>query len=115
MPSDAVAHEFRSLVLFSLGRYEESAEAIYAVLAVGPGWDWATMINLYGNPQDYTSQLRSLESYVGAHLDSSAARFLLAYHYMRCGHDENAIDQLKRVLELTPGNNLLVLKTRSER
>lgn len=106
MPGDAVAHEFRSLVLFSLGRYDEAAESIYAVLAVDPGWDWDTMANLYGNPQDYTNQLRALESYVGANLNSSAARFLLAYHYMRCNHNDAAADQLKHVLELTPGNKV---------
>jgi hypothetical protein len=37
MPRDAVLHEFRSLALFALQRYSESAAAIHAVLAVGPG------------------------------------------------------------------------------
>jgi len=106
MPSDAVAHEFRSLVLFSMGRYDEAAESIYAVLAVDPGWDWQTMSGLYGNPADYTTQLRALEAYIGDHRDSSAARFLLAYHYTRCQHNEAAANQLKRVLTLTPGNKV---------
>jgi hypothetical protein len=106
MPSDAVAHEFRALVLFALGRYDEAAEAVYAVLAVGPGWDWDTMIQLYPNPDLYTSQLRALESWVGGHPDSSAGRFLLAYHYMRCGYNDSARDQLKQVLVLTPGQKV---------
>jgi tetratricopeptide (TPR) repeat protein len=106
MPSDAVAHEFRGLVLFALGRYEESAEAVYAVLAVGPGWDWETMITLYPDPEMYTAQLRALESWIGTHPDSSAGRFLLAYHYMRCGHNDSARDQLKQVLALSPGQKV---------
>lgn len=106
IPQDAVVHEFRSLVLFALGRYDEAAEAIYAVLAVGPGWDWKTMSGLYGNVDRYTQQLRALEAYVKAQPDSSAARFLLAHHYMSCGHDEAAARQLKKVLELTPGQKV---------
>ena len=39
LPRDAVLHEFRSLVLFAPKRYPESAAAIHAVLAVGPGWE----------------------------------------------------------------------------
>ena len=105
-PSDLVAHEFRSLALFAMGRYEESAEAIYAVLAVNPGWDWATMSSLYGSTQDYTTQLRALESWIGSHPDSSPGRFLLAYHYMRCEHNDAAATQLAKVLKLTPENEV---------
>src|SRR5262249_21275863 len=46
MPRDAVLHEFRSLVLFALQRYRESAATIHAVLDVGPGWDWKTLSSL---------------------------------------------------------------------
>lgn len=106
MPKDAVLHEFRSLVLFAQGQYDESAEAIYAVLAVGPGWDWKTMSGLYGNVESYTQQLRNLEAYVREQPNSSAARFLLAHHYMTCGHEEAAARQLKKVLELTPGQKV---------
>src|SRR5262245_27740687 len=63
MPQDAVLHEFRSLVLFALKRYPESAAAIHAVLAVGPGWDWKTLSSLYPDVDTYTAQLRALEHY----------------------------------------------------
>ena len=62
MPRDAVLHEFRSLVLFALQRYGESAAAIHAVLDVGPGWDWKTLSGLYPNNDVYTKQLRALEA-----------------------------------------------------
>src|SRR5262249_58679101 len=62
MPRDAVLHEFRSLALFALKRYSESAAAIHPVLAVGPGWDWKTLCGLYPNAATYTQQLRDLET-----------------------------------------------------
>ena len=40
-PNDPVLHEFRALCLFALGRYDETAAVLYAVLTAGPGWDWA--------------------------------------------------------------------------
>ena len=40
MPNDAALHEFRGVVLFALHRYEDAAAPLYAVLSVGPGWDW---------------------------------------------------------------------------
>ena len=38
--------------------YKEAAATLYAVLSVGPGWDWTTMIDLYPSEQVYESQLR---------------------------------------------------------
>ncbi len=70
-PNDPVLHEFRALVLFALGRYDESAAALYAVLSVGPGWDWTTLISLYADPDTYTQQIRALEQYCTQNLNSA--------------------------------------------
>jgi tetratricopeptide (TPR) repeat protein len=102
MPRDAVLHEFRSLVLFALGRYPESAAAIHAVLDVGPGWDWKTLSGLYASIDAYTSQLRALEAARDKDPKSAALHFLLAYHYLTCGHSENALKELRRTLEIQP-------------
>ena len=59
LPSDATMHEFRALVLFAEGKYHEAAEGIYAVLSMGPGWTWDTMMSLYPNEETYTRQLRA--------------------------------------------------------
>jgi tetratricopeptide (TPR) repeat protein len=67
LPNDTSLHEFRALCLFALGRYDEAAATLYAVLAVGPGWDWTTLISLYPNVDVYTTQLRALEEYCTAH------------------------------------------------
>ncbi len=72
MPNDPALHEFRALALFALGRYDEAAAALYAVLSVGPGWDWSTLISLYGNPDTYTQQLRALE--IVRHADTRIRR-----------------------------------------
>ncbi|OYW13312.1 MAG: hypothetical protein B7Z55_17065, partial [Planctomycetales bacterium 12-60-4] len=107
MPRDTVVHEFRSLVLFVLKQYPESAAAIYAVLAAGPGWDWTTMISLYPSAETYTEQLRSLESFVKANPMSVDGHFLLGYHYQTMGHNESAAAQFKLAQAQLPDDQLL--------
>ncbi|MGD9858042.1 MAG: tetratricopeptide repeat protein [Planctomycetaceae bacterium] len=106
MPKDASTHEFRALVLFATGRFQEAASTIYAVLSVGPGWDWTTMSSMYPDVDTYTGQLRTLESFTKSNADSSPAHFLLAYHYITAGHKDAAAKQLKSVVELTPDNSV---------
>jgi tetratricopeptide (TPR) repeat protein len=102
MPRDAVLHEFRSLVLFALGRYAESAATIHAVLDVGPGWDWNTLSGLYPSVETYTNQLRALEAARDANPNSADLRFLLGYHYLTCGYPEPAMRMFKKAAELQP-------------
>ena len=106
VPNDPTLHEFRALTLFAMGRYDEAAAALYAVLSVGPGWDWSTLISLYGSPDAYTQQLRALEDYATKNPRSAAARFVLAYHYLTEGHPEEAASQLKEVVALQPKDQL---------
>ena len=106
MPDDTTYHEFRALVLFSNGQYKEAAETIYAVLAVAPGWDWATMKTLYRENQLYIDELRALEAYVRGNEDAAGARFLLAYHYITIGYPEHASAKLREVIALKPDAQL---------
>ncbi|TWU14379.1 Tetratricopeptide repeat protein [Symmachiella macrocystis] len=106
MPNDAVLHEFRGLILFAMGDYDQAAGVIYAVLSAGPGWDWTTLSGLYADPATYTAQLRKLEEYRNSHPDSANVRFLLAYEYITCGHNEAAVKELKKVVELNPDDQL---------
>jgi tetratricopeptide (TPR) repeat protein len=101
-PGDVVLHEFRALALFALKRYKEAAGTLYAVLSVGPGWDWTTMIGLYADVDAYTQQLRALESYVKQNPNASEGHFLLAYQYMTAGHAEAATHQFQEVARLVP-------------
>lgn len=106
LPQDAALHEFRALVLFATQDYTQSASTLYAVLSAGPGWDWTTLGGMYGSVSTYTEQLRQLEEFVKANPMSADSRFVLAYHYLTCGHNDAAIKEYKAVLNLQPGNQL---------
>jgi len=101
-PDDVVLHEFRALVLFAMQRYKEAAGTLYAVLSVGPGWDWTTMSGLYENIDTYTQQLRELESYVKKNPNDPDGHFVLAYQYLTAGHTDPAAGQFKAVSKLLP-------------
>jgi tetratricopeptide (TPR) repeat protein len=103
-PRDAVVHEFRALILFATGDYKESAAALYSILAVGPGWDWTTMSGLYGEVNDYTSQLRKLEDFVKANPTSGEGHFVLGYHYMTCTNNDAALEQFQTLAKLQPND-----------
>lgn len=105
-PNDATIHEFRALCQFALGRYNEAAATLYAVLAVGPGWDWPTLISLYPDVTVYTGQIRALEAYRDQHAKEAAPHFVCAYHYLTQGHKEAAIAELKAVVRLEPKDKL---------
>ena len=105
-PQDAAIHEFRSLTLFALGRFDEAAAVIYPVLSVGPGWSWETLVGLYPNVDVYTQQLRALETYRVKNDQDAAPAFLLAYHYLTMGHKKNAQAQLEAVVKLQPDDRL---------
>ena len=100
MPNDVSLHEFLALCLFAQGNYEQAAAPLYAVLSVGPGWDWTTLIGNYPDASTYTGQLRGLEAFVKANPRSAQGLFVLAYHYISEGHPEVAIQPLKNVLAL---------------
>ncbi len=101
-PGDAVLHEFRALVLFAKADYQQAASTVHSVLAVGPGWNWTTLISLYNDVGVYTAQLRSLEGAVRSHPEDSSGRFLLAYHYISAGHGDAAARQLQQVVARQP-------------
>jgi hypothetical protein len=106
VPNDTSMHEFRALCLFARKRYDEAAATLYAVLSVGPGWDWATMVDLYPDVEVYTAQLRALEDYCNADLTSAAPRFVLGYHYLTEGHTEAAAIVFNQVVALMPNDTL---------
>jgi hypothetical protein len=106
LPSDATLHEFRALTSFAQKNYKDAAAGLYAVLAAGPGWNWATMSGLYPDADTYTKQLRELEAYTRAHPREAAAHFLQGYHYLVLGSKDVAVQQLKQVAQLEPQDKL---------
>ena len=105
--TDPAMHEFRSLVLFALGDYRNSASTIHSVLAVGPGWNWATLSSLYDDIGVYEQQFRALETASQNNPDQADLRFLLAYHYLATEtNQEEAVAQLRKVVQLAPNDRL---------
>jgi tetratricopeptide (TPR) repeat protein len=106
MPNDVSLHEFLALVLFAQGSYEDAAAPLYAVISVGPGWNWTTLIGNYSDASVYTEQFRGLEAFVKANPKSAKALFVLAYHYISQGHGDTAIKILQDVVSLQPDDQV---------
>lgn len=105
LPDDTTLHEFRALCLFAVGRYDEAAAALYAVLSVSPGWDWKTLVGFYPEVDVYTEQLRALENYAKSH-ESAHAWFVLGYFYLSQDAFDEARTVLARALKLNPKDDL---------
>jgi tetratricopeptide (TPR) repeat protein len=106
MPQDRVLHEFRALVLFAQQKYSEAAATLYAVLSVGPGWNWDTLKSFYPNVDTFTQQLRTLEAHAKSNSKAADERFVLAYLYLAMGQMEPAIKMLEQVTSLAPKDQL---------
>ncbi len=102
LPKDPVVHEVRALALFALGQYPPAAAALNSLLATAPGMDWTTMSSLYGSVDDYTAQLRKLEGYCRSNPQDAPAYFVLAYHYLVIGQQDDAVAALKVVVAQQP-------------
>ena len=106
MPNDPSLHEFLALGQFAQGKYDQAASTLYAVLSVGPGWNWTSLIGMYPEADVYTRQLRALEAYSKANPQSAPAHFVLGYHYLTQGHDEAAVKQFEQAARLKPADKL---------
>ncbi len=102
VPGDPAMHEFRALVFFAMGRFNDAAGVLNPILASGPGWDWTTMTGLFESQDDYTKLLRKLEEHHKSNPDSAAANFLLGYHYLVLGHLEQALELFEHSAKLEP-------------
>jgi len=102
VPGDPVMHEFRALVFFAMGRFNDAAGVLNPILASGPGWDWTTMTGLFNSQDDYIALLRKLEEHHQENPNSAAANFLLGYHYLVLGHLEQALELFEQSAKLEP-------------
>jgi hypothetical protein len=64
------------------------------------------LASLYPNISVYNQQLRALEIYREENPNVAGARFLLAYHYMLAGKNQQAAAELEAVVELEPKDQL---------
>jgi tetratricopeptide (TPR) repeat protein len=96
--------------LFANGSYEEAAGATQAAMHMIPKDKWGVVVtnykDLYGNVQDYTTQLRGLEKAVKDKPDNPALRFLAGFHYAYLGFPKEAVDQLDKAIKLQPQDEM---------
>ena len=96
--------------LFASGKYEEAAGAIQAGLHQLPKEEWGSFVtryqDYYGNPQEYTHQLRMLEKAISGKPSSPALHFLAGYHYGYLGFFKPSIEQLNKAVQLEPRDEM---------
>ncbi|HQU46483.1 MAG TPA: tetratricopeptide repeat protein [Pirellulales bacterium] len=94
--------------LFAVGRYDDAAGATQLGMQLLSQDHWGTVVThfreLYTN-NDYTTQLRALESSVKAE-DSPAKRFLLGFHYGYLGYPKQSVRELDKAIELNPKDKM---------
>jgi tetratricopeptide (TPR) repeat protein len=92
--------------LFAQGQFEPAAGIIQAGMNQLPESQWGGVVSnytqLYGNPQDFTNQLKSLENARTASPDSPALRFLLGYEYGYLNYPQQASRELDKAIQLNP-------------
>ena len=64
------------------------------------------MRGFYTSTAIYTQQLRALEDFARQNPDDAASRFVLAYHYMSGGYQEDAARKLNEVVQLMPKDHV---------
>lgn len=107
LPNDAALHQYRALILFARADYRRAAVALYAVIAVSPGFDWTTLSGFYAEQATYTAELRKLEAWHKANPKAPEGALLLSYHYLSCRHFKAAFRKMQTTQQLLPGDKLL--------
>ena len=64
--------------------------------------DWTTMSSLYGNVDDYQSQLRKLAQSCESNPNDPSSHFVLAYQYLATDSKDNAVNALAVVVKNQP-------------
>jgi tetratricopeptide (TPR) repeat protein len=95
LPGDPMLHEFRGLCQFAREDFQNAASTIYALLNVGPGSDWQTILALYPDQDTYSKQLRKLEKSIREGGNEPWRHFLLGYHYLVLDEREAALAEFR--------------------
>jgi tetratricopeptide (TPR) repeat protein len=96
--------------LFATSHFDEAAGATQAAMHMIPKEQWGVVVKnfreLYGNPLDYTTQIRALEKAEAEKPNDPAMRFLAGFHYAYLGYPKEAIDQLDKGLKIAPRDEM---------
>ncbi len=103
-PNNAGLMMMTAQALFQTGKWTQAAAATELAMAALPEDQWGVVVQnykqLYGNPGDFTQQLKSLEAAVKATPDDPALRFLLGFQYGYLDYPKQAVDELGKAVEL---------------
>jgi tetratricopeptide (TPR) repeat protein len=92
--------------LFASGQYQPAAGAVQLGMQMLPQDQWGNVVkhytDLYPNIQDFTDQLRKLESARTASPNDPGTRFLLGYEYGYLGFPTQAITEFDKGIALRP-------------
>ncbi len=103
-PNNAGLMLLISQCLFQMGQWTEAAGATELAMGALPEDTWGTVVEnypqLYGNIEDYTRQLKELESAVKQDPNSPALRFLIGYHFGYLDYPQQAVRELGKAVDL---------------
>ncbi len=109
-PTNAGALMLLGQALFAAGQYDEAAGATAMAMQALPQDKWGVVVQnrqqLYGNPADYTTQVRALEKARDAQADSPALHFLLGFQYAFSGAPDQGVPELDKTLQLQPKDQM---------
>ncbi len=92
--------------LFALGQYDAAANMVQMGMQMLPETEWgnvvANYLQLYGNVEDYTNQIRAAEKVRDTQTDDGAVRFLLGYHFGYLNYPKQAVRELDAALTIEP-------------
>jgi tetratricopeptide (TPR) repeat protein len=96
---------------FAAGRFNEAAGAVEHGMSLLPQDEWGMVVGnyagLYRGNQEYTVQLRALETASkNKKTDSAAVRFLLGYPYAYLGYPQDGARELEKMLTMEPKDEL---------
>jgi tetratricopeptide (TPR) repeat protein len=90
--------------LFAAGQYREAAFVIQVGMHHLPIAQWGDVVGhytrLYGDPHDYTNQLRALEEAIRLNTEDPALRFVAGFEFGYLGFLEQSIVQLDEAMLL---------------
>ena len=109
-PNNGVLLMMVSQGFLATGQYDEAAGTAQQAMQLLPKEEWGIVVKnfreLYGNAQDYTTQMRALESAVKDKPNDPALRFLTGFHYAYLGYPKEAVDQLDKALKAAPRDEM---------
>jgi hypothetical protein len=132
---DAAVHEWRHAALddpqngvlmmklgqalFATGQYHEAVFTIQVGMYRLPTAEWGDVVShyskLYGNPRDYTNQLRALEEAIRMHDDDPALRFVAGFEFGYLGFVEQSLVHLDEAMMYESDDEMTDLLTNEMR